>query len=187
MAIFFVWKVFALNIRKVLWNINYMRGRILGVKKTYILRFLIVALFLLFTIFVFLNIFVIPYRTLWFYAFSFLLGIYEVSKSRLFKLDSGFYLGSLLIFIGISGFVFTLTKTDSYWCLYLLADFFIASFLTFLVCGQYFHLIFDFSLLFIIIFTSFYTFSLITLPIFIAFLVAFLVLFILIITFNFKH
>ena len=165
-----------------------MRGRIVGVKKTKILKFVLITHLLLFLTAILINILIIPnYPAFWYFAFSFLVGTYEVLKSRLFKLDSGFYLGSFLIFIGISGFVFTFTKTDSYWCLYLLADFFIASFLTFLVCGQYFHLIFDFSLLFIIIFTSFYTFSLITLPIFIAFLVAFFVLFILIITFNFKH
>ena len=164
-----------------------MRGRINGIKKTYILRFLSVALILLFIGFIFLNIFVLPFPTLWFFAFSFLLGIFEVSKSRLFKLDSGFYLGSLLIFIGISGFIFTLTKTNEFWYLYLMFDFFLSSFLTFLVCGQYFHLIFDFSLLFVLIFTTLYTFSFITLPIFIAFLLSFLLLFILIILLNFKR
>ena len=164
-----------------------MRGRINGIKKTYILRFLSVALILLFIGFIFLNIFVLPFPTFWFFAFSFLLGIFEVSKSRLFKLDSGFYLGSLLIFIGISGFIFTLTKTNEFWYLYLMFDFFLSSFLTFLVCGQYFHLIFDFSLLFVLIFTTLYTFSFITLPIFIAFLLSFLLLFILIILLNFKR
>lgn len=161
-----------------------MRGRINGIKKTYILRGLLVSLSLIFLIFLFLDIFILPKKTLWFYCFSFLLGIYEISKSRLFKLDSGFYLGNFLFFLGVSGFIFTLTKTANFWYLYLIFDFFLASFFTFIVCGQYFHLIFDYSLFFLLVFSTFYTFSIITLPIFIAFLVAFLVLFILIIVQN---
>ncbi len=162
-----------------------MRGRINGIKKTHILHALFVAFLFLFIAFVVLNIFLLPYPTLWFYAYTFLLGILEISKSRLFKLDSGFYLGSLLFFVGISGFIFTFTKTNEFWYLYILSDFFLASFFTFLITGQFFHLIFDFSLFFLIILTTLFTFSFITLPIFIAFLVAFLVLFILIITINF--
>lgn len=164
-----------------------MRGRLGDIKKTNILRFLLFLLTSIFITFLFLNIFIIPIKTLWFYAFCLCVGIFEMAKSRLFKLDSSFYFGSLLFFSGASCFIFTFTNTSNFWYLYLLFSFFLASFFTFIVTGQKFHLVFDYSLLFVIIFSTFFTFSLITLPYFIAFLLSFLVLFILIMVLNFKR
>ena len=162
-----------------------MRGRIGSVKKSNILKWTLITFLLLFFIFIFLNIFIIPYPTLWFYVFCTLLGFYELLKSRFFKLDSSFYLGALVFLIGISGFVFIFTNTIQYVHLYLLGDFFLASILTFIFFGQKFNIVISYLIFFVTIFTLLYTFSLISLPIFIAILVSFLILLILIIIFNF--
>lgn len=162
-----------------------MRGRIVGVKKTKILKFVLITYLLLFLTAILINILLIPnYPAFWFFAFSFLVGTYEVMKSRLFKLDSGFYLGSLVTLIGISGFIFLFTNTTEYICEYLLTDFMLASLLTFLICGQKFHLVIVYSLFFALVFTLLFTFSYISLPIFIAILVSYLLLLILIISVN---
>lgn len=162
-----------------------MRGRIVGVKKTKILKFVLITHLLLFLTAILINILIIPnYPAFWFFAFSFFVGTYEVLKSRLFKLDSGFYLGSLLTLIGISGFIFLFTNTTEYVCEYLLTDFILASFLTYLVCGQKFHLVIMYSLFFALVFTLLFTFSYISLPIFIAILVSYLLLLIVIIIVN---
>ncbi len=162
-----------------------MRGRLGNIKKSFILNYLLLFFVAIFISLIFLNIYVIPYPTFWFYAFCLLTGLFEIIKSRFFKLDSVFYLGTLIFFIGLSGFIFLFTNTFRYLHIYILADFFIASFLTFLVCGQKFHLVIDYLIFFVLIFTLLYTFSIISLPIFIAILCSFLVLLIVIIIINF--
>ena len=163
-----------------------MRGRILGVKKSKILGVMIIVNLAIFITFIFFNAFLLSeYKTLWFYAFSVLVGVYEITKSRFFKLDSAFYFGTATLLVGISGFVFTFTRTLEYLSLYLLADFALTSLLCAIVCGQRFHLILFYSLFFVLIFDLVQKLNLITYTISIAICIGFLLLLILIISVSF--
>lgn len=157
-------------------NNYFVRGRLGNIKKSIILRISIVILFLLFLVSVLLNIFIIDIPTFWFYLFCLSIGIFQTLKSRLYKLDSSFYLGILLLLIGTSGMVYIFTSTITFAHIYILSDFVLASILTFFICGQRFHLIIAYSLFFVLIFVCLYTFSLISLLNLIAILVSFLVL-----------
>lgn len=163
-----------------------MRGRIGNIKKSKILNVTLISFLMLFIAFIPINIIVLnEYNTLWFYAFSTLVGLYEIIKSRFFKLDSAFYFGTATFLVGISGFVFTLTRTLDYLSLYLLADFALTSLLCAIVCGQRFHLILFYSLFFVLIFDLAQKLNLITYTISIAICIGFLLLLILIISVSF--
>ena len=163
-----------------------MRGRIGNLKKSLFLNYLLIFSILLFLGAIVLNIVIFKdFPALWFYAFCLILGIFELFKSRFFKLDSIFYLGNVVTLIGISGIIFLFTQTQAYSHIYILSSFLLSSFLTFIVCGQKFHLVIAYSLFFVLVFALIYTFSIISLPIFIAILCSFLVLLILIIIVNF--
>ncbi len=151
-------------------------GKFLGIKKTYILRTIAIACFLGFLSFVFISIFLFKSPTLWFYAFCVFVGLFELLKAFLFKFDSSVYLGTLLLCIGISGFIFTYTNTEPYSAFYIAISFILASIFTFIFCGQRFHLIIAFSIFFVSIYAILYVINLINLPILIAFLVPFLLL-----------
>lgn len=163
-----------------------MRGRIGNIKKSKILNVTLISFLILFIAFIPINIIVLSeYKTLWFYAFSTLVGLYEIIKSRFFKLDSAFYFGAVIFLIGISGFIFTFTNTFEFLSVYLLSDFALASLLSFMVCGQKFHLIIFYSLFFFLIFQILYKINLITYTISIAISMSFLLLLIVIIVVSF--
>ena len=163
-----------------------MRGRIGNIKKSKILNVTLISFLILFIAFIPINIIVLnEYKTLWFYAFSTLVGLYEIIKSRFFKLDSAFYFGAVIFLIGISGFIFTFTNTFEFLNVYLLSDFALASLLSFMVCGQKFHLIILYSLFFFLIFQILYKINLITYTISIAISMSFLLLLIVIIVVSF--
>ena len=164
-----------------------MNGRFWGIKKSFLLKAHAVLSFLLFVAFVFLSIYLFKKPTLWFYSFSLFLGDFEIFKSILFKLDSAFYLGVLLLGIGISGFVFLYTNTMFFAPFYISLAFIMASLMTAVVCGQRFHLTIAFSLIFVTLYAFLWTKNLITLPIFIAFITPFLILLILEIILNLKR
>ncbi len=163
-----------------------MRGRIQKVKKSVILEFVFVLNTLLFLTGIALNIFLFKsYPSLWFFVFCFCVGTYQILKSRFLKLDSGFYLGTLLLLISISGFVFLFTHTTAYSYLYIEGSFFLSSLLTFFVCGQRFHLIICYLIFFVIMLSILFVFSLVSLPILIAISVLFLLLLVVITIFSF--
>lgn len=153
-----------------------MLGRVNGVKKTFLLRFFAIFFSLAFVSLATLSFFVFKIPDLWFFSFCICLGLYEIIKSTFFKLDSAFYLGNLLFFIGLSGFIFLFTKTSIFSSVFILSSFTFASLLTFLCCGQRFHLIIAFSTTFIGFYSYLLIKNLITPVIFIAFIVAFLLL-----------
>ena len=163
-----------------------MRGRIGSIKKSNLLSAVLITFLIVFVAFIVLNIFMFgSYKTVWFYAFCTLVGLYEILKSRFFKLDSAFYFGCSILFVGISGFVYTFTNTLDYLSIYLLSSFALASILSFLVCGQKFHLVIFYSLFFVLIFELLYKLNLITYTISIAICLSFLLLLIVIITVSF--
>ncbi|MDE6583179.1 MAG: hypothetical protein K2K31_00820, partial [Clostridia bacterium] len=59
----------------------------------------------------------------------------------MFRLDSAFYFGILLILIGISGYLYVFTPTRHYASVYILSSFALTSVLTFCITKQRFHLI----------------------------------------------
>ncbi len=156
-----------------------MNGRFLGIKKSFILKAFAMLAFLSFVAYIFISIFWVKNPTLWFFGFCLFLGGFELVKSMLFKFDSSFYLGSLLVSIGILGFVFHHTDTASYAPFYIAIAFVIASVATFFFCGQKFHLIVAFSIVFVSLYFFLFSKNLISTPILIAFVVPFLVLLIL--------
>lgn len=164
-----------------------MYGRILGVKKTLFLRAFAILAVLCFIALCLLSVYVFKIPDLWFYGFCLCLGSFEIVKSMLFKLDSSFYLGTLVTGIGAVGFIFWFTHMPQLAPFYILLAFVTSSLLTALFCGQRFHLIIAFSLSFVGLYAYLLTKSLITPPIFIAFVVAFLVLFILEIILSIKR
>lgn len=152
-----------------------MSGYFYGIKKTHILRILLVLLSICFVVMSILSFTVFEKPALFFYAFCLSVGLFQVSKGLLFRLDSSFYLGTLLNFIGAFGFCFYLTSQTQFAVFYIFSAFLIASFMTFLFFRQTFHLIVSYSIFFVNIFGLLLSKNLITLPIFIAFIVPFLV------------
>lgn len=156
-----------------------MEGRLFGIKKSLLLSLLAMANFLAFLSYIFVSIFYLKSPVFWFFAFCIFVGVFELCKSMLFKYDSCLYLGSLLLFIGIFGFVFSYTNATAYAPFYICLAFVLASVCTYMFTEHNFHLIIAFSILFVQAYCLLYVKNLITLPILFAFLVPFLLLLIL--------
>lgn len=153
-----------------------MTGYFCGIKKTYALRILFFLLLAFFVVMTTLSFTTLSRPALFFYSFCLSVGLYQVAKGLLFKLDSSFYLGSLLNFVGVFGFYFYLTNQTQLLVLYISSAFLFASIVTFLFFLQIFHLIVSYSIFFVNIFGLLLAKNLITLSIFIAFIVPFLIL-----------
>lgn len=115
-----------------------MNGRILGVKKSTVMRIsffinLVLCLFLIFfSIFFWKNYF------LWFFVFCFFAGAQTLMKAFLFRMDSATYIGFELLLLGISGFL-SYFFAFPFKPLILLFASGLASLLTFLFTKQQFH------------------------------------------------
>ena len=156
-----------------------MRGRIFGIKKSIMLWTCAITLFFAFVGATTASTILLKIPDLWFYNFCICLGLFETIKSTFFNLDSSLYFGSLLQSIGSVGYVFWTTNTNLFAPAYILLAFSVASFVTFVFCGQRFQLIISFSLFFVTTYTFLFIKTLITWPIFIAFVGGFLLLLIL--------
>lgn len=154
-----------------------MNGRVFGIKKSTLLNLSAIFIFVAFVIYLFLSIFLWKNAELWFFGFCLFVGSYEIVKSMLFKFDSCVYIGSLLLFIGIFGFIFS--HNVAYAPYFISLAFILASLVTCLLCGHRFHLIVAFSIFFVGFYCLLYTINLITLTILLAFVLPFLLLFIL--------
>ncbi len=163
-----------------------MQGRIFGIKKTYYIRATALICFSLFVTLCVLSATIFSKIDLWFFGFCISIGLFEMTKSLLFHLDSSFYLGSLTFLIGVSGFIFLLTSTSQFAFFYISLAFTLASILTFFVFKQKFHLILSYSTIFVSLYCFLFAKNLITTPILIAFLCSFLILFILEVILNIK-
>lgn len=162
-----------------------MTGRILGIKKSFILRTLSILMLFAFITSTYFTTKIYQIYDLWFYNFCLALGIVQLVKSILFKIDSSFYFGTLLILVGISGYIFWLTQTIDYAIFYISVSFMISSIALAIYYKQRFHIIIAFSIFFVEIYGILLKKSLITLPIFVAFVSIFLLLLILEITLSF--
>ncbi len=164
-----------------------MRGRLIGIKKTYLLRTSAILAILFFIASTTLSIIYFKIADLWFYCFCLSISIFELTKGLLFKLDSSIYLGLVNLFIGISGYTSWLSETIDYTIFYISASFILASLFTFGITKQKYHLIFSFSLFFVTIYGVLLKKNFINTPIFIAFIGAFLLLLIVEITIFFAR
>lgn len=153
-----------------------MNGRFMGIKKSFFLKFMA---FFIFTIFAILTFFIVYYYKIydiWFYNFCLFLGLMLLIKSKFFRLDSSLYMSLVLVFIGISGYLFSFLNCFKFAGYFICLSFVLASIMTFIKTKQRFHLELSYSISFITIFSYILTKNLITLPIFIAFVSPFLVL-----------
>ncbi len=125
-----------------------MRGRVLGIKKTNILRCSFFIVWLLIITETVLSIVLLKNNYLWFYGFCLLLGLHLLIKASLFRLDSSCYFGFLLFFIGLSGIFWNFLPISNYIGSMLIFSFFLASFMTFLFYRQRFQLFIAFILFF---------------------------------------
>lgn len=152
-----------------------MNGRILSIKKTYILRATAILCVLSFIASIFMSIFLLNSPELWFYFFCLFVGIFQLVKGFLFRFDSCLYLGTLLCAIGGAGLLYTFAHIEQYAGFFIALAFVAASVVTYCFSGQKFHLIFSYSIIFVLLYTYLYIKNFITTPIFIAFLTPFLV------------
>lgn len=116
-----------------------MRGRIFGIKKSTILKISGWANLSLIIFFVLFSIFVLKNDFLWFFFFSFFVGVHLLTKSALFGLDSACFLGFLLLFVGVAGFCsYYFDLPFKYF--YFLSSLGLASIFTFFFFGQRYQL-----------------------------------------------
>lgn len=156
-----------------------MNSKIFFLKKSIFL--VLVAIFAV-TLFFVLNCLIIHFYKIydiWFYNFCLFLGLYEVVRSWLFRLDNALYLGSLLTYIGIFGYIFWFSNTVEYAIFYISMAFILSSLNLVVFFKQNFHLILSFIISYVTLFGILTKISLITPSIFIAFVVPFLLLLIL--------
>lgn len=114
-----------------------MRSRVLGIKKSVILRIATIICLVLCVFFIFFSIFHIKNYDLWFFVFCFFMGVIMDVKSVLFRTDSACYLGLLLTMVGISGFLCYYFNVD-YKYFYILSAVALASIFTFFFTKQKF-------------------------------------------------
>lgn len=163
-----------------------MRGRVFGIKKTWFLRGIALFNLLLFVALACVSFLCLKIPNLWFFSLCACIGLYELSKSILFRFDSALYFGALLTNIGANGFVFYLLHQESFAVVFVGISFATASLVTFVLCHQKFHLILAYSISFLTIYSFLLIKNLITPVIFIAFIGAFLIQFIVSIIINIK-
>lgn len=156
-----------------------MNGKVFFLKKSVFLVLVAISVTISFFVATFLTIHFYSIYDLWFYNFCLSLGLYEIVRSWLFRLDNALYLGSLLMYIGIFGYVFWFSNTVEYAVFYIALTFILSSLNLVVFFKQNFHLILAFIIMYVTVFGILTKISLITPPIFIAFVVPFLLLLIL--------
>ena len=155
-----------------------MRGRIFGIKKSYILTSAFVLLAAAFLALTLLTILLFKQYYLWFFIFCACCGGYQLLKGVLFHFDSAFYFGILLLSVAGTGFYSTFFN-GYFQSLYYILDFAIASYLTFVFFGQKFQLYLAILLYFVALFWLFFKIKFISIGIFVALTCASVVIFIL--------
>lgn len=159
-----------------------MRGRIFGIKKSYILTTALVLLVALFVAFTLLTTLVYQLYYLWFFIFCLCCGIYQFLKGILFRFDSAFYFGVLLLSVGGVGFFTTFSQFAFYQSVLYILCFAIASYFTFVFFSQKFHLYLSLMLYFVTLFWFFVKIKVISIAIFVAILSASVLIFIVVYT-----
>ncbi len=126
-----------------------MRGRILTIKKTTILKLSFVLNLILFAIMTVLSFVVIKDNDLWFFMFCIFVGLHLIIRSGLFKFDSSCYFGSLLFMVGIFYIYCQGLNIINFFPVFLILAFSISSFVTAFFYKQNFHYYLSFSLYFL--------------------------------------
>lgn len=126
--------------------------------------------------FIFFSIYYIKNYYLWFFIFSFFVGLVALTKSLLFKSDSACYLGFALTLLGTAGFCAYFFNLD-YKYFYILSAFGGASIFTFFFTHQKFQ--FFIGILFVVSAATAFLYSnkIINLAIFLAIYLSFLFIF----------
>ncbi len=159
-----------------------MRGRILGIKKSYILLSLLVLVCAVFLSTSLVSIFVFDLYYLWFFIFCLCCGLFQFVKGILFRFDSCFYFGVLLLLVGGVGFYTTFSGFAYFQSVYYILAFMIASYLTYVFFNQKFQLYLSILLYFVDLTWLFVKIKFISVSIFVALLITSVILFILIYT-----
>lgn len=145
-----------------------MKGKILSVKKTTILKLSFLINSSLFLISLALSFTVLSIHNLWFFSFLIAVGGHLIVRSILFHLDSSCYLGSLLLSIGVLYFYSYFLDITNFYSVFILLSFVIASLCSGFIFKQNYHFGISFSLFFLAIFCFLYLLNLISLLIFLA-------------------
>ncbi len=147
-----------------------MRSKIAGVKKINILRWTVIVNSILFISSIFISIFVLNVPKLWFYFFCFFAGEYLLIKSYLYKTDSNFYLGFVLVFLGL---FLTCNHYLAFTSLFnaIVNSFTLASFFTFAFYKQLFHLFLSAVLICCMVLYHFYRQNILNIYIFFALII----------------
>lgn len=116
-----------------------MKSKLAGIKKINILRGVVILNCLIFLATIFLSIFVFKANYLWFFFFCICAGNYLLVKSHLYNTDSNFYLGNVLLFLGLF-FVLNHFYPFSSTFYLIVSAFVIGGVFTYIVYRQLFHL-----------------------------------------------
>ena len=145
-----------------------MKGRVLNVKKTTILKVSFLINLLLFVGLSVLSVVVYAENDNYFYLFCLLYGFHLVLKSALFRLDSACYMGSILFFVGGFYFYCQCWGLMAFWGMFVVLSFGIGSFLTHCFFDRPLQLVFAISLFFVSISLFLLMINLISLSVFLA-------------------
>ena len=156
-----------------------MRSRFLSIKKS---NWLIISAVLNLVIFLSLSIVcfvVLKLYNAWFFLFCINVGCHLILKGLLFKFDSSFYFGTVLLLVGALYFYSLGLDILHLYPVFILLSFSFASFITFLIFRQPFQLFLSLSLIFVTLGLLLFLLNLISVWIFLAITSASVLLFIL--------
>ena len=156
-----------------------MRGRILGIKKSYICTTAFILLSAAFLSLTPVTILVFGYNTLWFYIFCACCGVYQLLKGVLFQFDSAFYFGVLLSGVAGVGFYVQFSGSVYFQSLYYILSFAVASYLAYVFFNQRFQLYLGILLYFVSFAWLLFKIKIISIGIFVALTALGVVIFIL--------
>lgn len=148
-----------------------MRGRLLNIKKTTLLRLSFILNLILYVIVTALCYKNFEEENLYFFLFCIFVGIHLLLKSMLFRLDSSCYFGNLLL--GIGAFYLYCWWLDILfiYTVFIMLVFAFSSFTNYCYFSQPLHLYLSFSCLFVAIGLGLYHIKLISLLFFLAIVV----------------
>lgn len=149
-----------------------MNGRILTIKKTTILKLSFILNALFFVASCLISFLFIKDYNLWFFTFCIFMGLHQIIRSALFRVDSSCYFGVLLLFIGIFYIYCQGLHIENYISIFMLFAFVFASYFTGHFFDQSFHKILSLSLIFSDIALFFYLLNMISIWIFLAIILA---------------
>ncbi len=131
-----------------------MRGKLFGIKKTKLLKVASFVFLLSFFVAV-IPLILLGQARLWFFVFCVSMGLFQIFKALLFRMDSATYLGTLLTSLGIFGIISFLFY-ENFIGLAIILSFFLASITNYLFYKRKFQLVlaillfFEFLLVFLL-------------------------------------